>query len=225
MVMLSRMDYERISFMEGPMSAENPPVFDPGLVDRVKGIILRPKYEWPIIAAEQATVKSLFQRYAMILAAIGPIATVISKLVSDDDAVLSVILYGFVSYGLNLLAAYILGLVIDGVAHNFGSEKNILQSMKLAVYAMTPFWILGILNLIPGDAPAVISLLVGIYGAYLVYCGLGPLKQTPQDKQLVFTIVLVIVWGLLTAVVAGLILAVFMAFSVIGEGAMSFALD
>ncbi|NIJ27128.1 Yip1 family protein [Brevundimonas terrae] len=207
------------------MSAENPPVFDPGLADRVKGILLRPKYEWPIIAAEQATVKSLFRRYAMILAAIGPVATVVSGLVSDDDGIFTVLLYGVVSYGLNLLAAYILGIVIDGVAHNFGSEKNIVQSMKLAVYAMTPFWVLGILNLIPGDAPAVISLLVGIYGAYLVYCGLGPLKLTPPDKQLVFTIVLVIVWGLLTAVVVGLIMAVFMAFSVIGEGAMAFAID
>lgn len=207
------------------MTAENPPVFDPGLVDRVKGILLRPKYEWPIIAAEQRAVKSLFRRYAMILAAIGPVATIVSDLVFDDKGILSVLIYGFVSYGLNLLAAYILGIVIDGVAHNFGSEKNIVQSMKLAVYAMTPFWLLGILNLIQGDAPAVISLLVGLYGAYLVYCGLGPLKHTPQDKQLVYTIVLVIVWGLLTMVVAGLIMAVFMAFSVIGEGAMAFAID
>ncbi|MEG1452944.1 MAG: YIP1 family protein, partial [Brevundimonas sp.] len=88
------------------MTAENPPVFDPGLVDRVKGILLRPKYEWPIIAAEQTTVKSLFRRYAMILAAIGPVATVVSDLVFDDKGILSVLLYGFVSYGLNLLAAY-----------------------------------------------------------------------------------------------------------------------
>lgn len=205
------------------MSVENPSAIDQKLVERVKGILLAPKLEWPVIAAEQETVKGLFRRYAMPLAAIGPIATVISKLLFDDKDILSVLLYGAVSFGLSLLVAYMLGVVIDGLAHNFRSEKNVLQSMKLGVYAMTPFWLLGILNLLPGDAPSVISLLVGIYGAYLVYCGLPALKQTPQEQQLTYTLVTVVVWGLLSMVVVGLIMAVFMAFSVIGEGAMVFA--
>ena len=49
------------------------PAVDPALVARVKGILLQPKTEWLKIDGEFATTKSLFTRYAMILAAIGPV--------------------------------------------------------------------------------------------------------------------------------------------------------
>ena len=44
------------------------------LVDRIKGILVEPRNEWPKIAAEPATVQSLYTGWIMILAAIGPIA-------------------------------------------------------------------------------------------------------------------------------------------------------
>ena len=49
------------------------PAVDPALVARVKGILLQPKSEWLKIDGEFATTQTLFTRYAMILAAIGPI--------------------------------------------------------------------------------------------------------------------------------------------------------
>ena len=56
------------------------------LVDRIRKILLSPKDEWPRIAAEVATVQSLYLGYIVILAAIGPLATLIS---------LSIIGFGF----------------------------------------------------------------------------------------------------------------------------------
>ena len=44
------------------------------LVDRVKGILVEPRNEWVKIAAEPATVQSLYTGWIMILAAIGPSA-------------------------------------------------------------------------------------------------------------------------------------------------------
>ena len=64
------------------MTAPNPPAIDPGLVARVQNILMRPKLEWPVIDAEYATTRSLFARYAMILAAIGPVASLIER---DND--------------------------------------------------------------------------------------------------------------------------------------------
>ena len=50
------------------------------VVDRVKNILINPKQEWPKIAAEPATVQSLYVGYIMILAAIGPLAIIIRGL-------------------------------------------------------------------------------------------------------------------------------------------------
>ena len=47
------------------------------LIDRIRGILLDPKSEWPKIAAEPATVVSIYTRYVMLLAAIGPVAMLV----------------------------------------------------------------------------------------------------------------------------------------------------
>ena len=42
------------------------------LIARVKGILLTPKTEWPVIAGEPATVADLYKGYIIWLAAIPP---------------------------------------------------------------------------------------------------------------------------------------------------------
>lgn len=200
------------------MTAENPTVLNTSLVERIKGILLQPKLEWPVIEAEHATVDSLFRRYALPLAAIGPLANLVHEVI-DDGPSATLLLYTAITYGLNLLVAYILGIVIDGVAHNFGAEKNMLQSMKVAVYSLTPFWLLGIVNLLSPGFAAFLTLTLGFYGAYLVYTGVKALKKVPDDKQLSYTVAASIIWVLLTMVVFGLGAAVFGAFSIVGQGA------
>ena len=41
------------------------------VIDRVKNILLTPKTEWPVIAAENTTVADLYKNYIVILAATG----------------------------------------------------------------------------------------------------------------------------------------------------------
>ena len=45
------------------------------LIARVKGILLTPKTEWPVIAGEQTTVADLYKGYILWLAAIPPVFT------------------------------------------------------------------------------------------------------------------------------------------------------
>lgn len=42
-----------------------------GIIQRAKDILLKPKETWPIIAAEPATVQSIYVPYVLLLAAIG----------------------------------------------------------------------------------------------------------------------------------------------------------
>lgn len=47
------------------------------LVGRVKGILLKPKEEWQTIYGESTTIPELYKTYIIVLAAIGPAASVI----------------------------------------------------------------------------------------------------------------------------------------------------
>ena len=47
------------------------------LVERARRIVMQPREEWPVIAAETATVRDLYTGYIMPLAAIGPAASFI----------------------------------------------------------------------------------------------------------------------------------------------------
>lgn len=201
------------------MTDTKQPLLAPGLVDRVMGLLKRPDLEWPVIAAEQTSVKALLRFYALPLALIGPLATLIHEVGFEGENIVEGAIYFIATYGLSLLSAYILGIVIDGMAEHFGSPKSMLSSMKLGVYAMTPFWLIGAFNLISSSLTLVLTLTLGFYGAYLVYCGLGPLKQTPLDQRLGYTVASSVVWMVLTLVVSGLILAFLAAFSIIGQGA------
>ena len=192
-----------------------------GRFDRIKGLLLRPTLEWPVIAAEAATVKGLFRRYAALLALLGPLATLCHEVLFAGANPFEAVPYFAVSYGLSLLAAYVLGIVIDGMAETFGSPKDSLASMKLAVYAMTPYWLIGAFNLISPKLALALTLTLGFYGAYLIYTGLTPLKETVPNRRLGYTVAVSLIWIALTAVIAGLIFAAFSAFSIVGEAAFN----
>lgn len=208
------------------MTVENPSAIDPRLTSRVKDILLQPKLEWPVIAAEPGTVKGLFVGYAAILAAIGPVCSIIGGLLFGGMfgvlALGPIILTAVMSYVLSLVMVYVLGIIIDALAPNFGSEKNTLQSMKLAVYSMTPVWIAGVLNLVP--MLGALAILAALYSIYLIYLGMGPLKATPQDKALGYTAVVILIAIVLNAIVFSVIGAVVASFAIVGMGAAAFAL-
>ena len=54
------------------------------LVDRLKGILLEPKNEWPKIAAETATPQSIYANWVCIFAAIGPLALLLVAAFAHD---------------------------------------------------------------------------------------------------------------------------------------------
>lgn len=177
------------------------------LVDRAKKIILQPKQEWPVIAGESHSVQGLYTQYVMILAAIPAVAAFIGySLVGFSGFGVSYrvpigagVAHMIVSYLLSLGMVYVLALVIDALAPNFGGEKNFLQAMKLAAFAPTAAWLAGIFSILP--ALAILGLL-GLYSLYLIFTGVTPVMKVPEEKAVPYTVV-VIIAGLVLAVVAG----------------------
>ena len=84
---------------------------------------------------------------------------------------------------------FVLGLIIDALAPKFGSEKNSAQALKVAVYSFTPGWAVGVVRILP--SLGILAGLASFYGIYLLYLGLPRLMKSPQEKAVVYTLVVV----------------------------------
>ncbi len=187
------------------------------IVSRVKAILLTPKTEWPAIAGEAATVGSLYNGYIMPLAAIGPVALLVSFTIAGIFG--SGILFAVVQYVLNLVAIYVLALIVSKLAPSFGGRDDLVQALKLAAYASTAVWVAAavrIIAFIPGIwlVASLVMLAAAIYTIYLFYAGASPVLGVPDNKAGVFTLVAIVV----TIVVY--IVLVFLTRLIIGGGMM-----
>jgi hypothetical protein len=191
------------------------------LFDRIKGILLKPKQEWQTISGETTTIPELYKAYIIILAAIGPVASIIGMSIvgisltsagSFRIPITTSIASAVVHYILTLVGVYILALIIDALAPTFLGEKNINQAFKVATYSYTPGWLVGIFTIIP-----VLSILgiLGLYGLYLLYLGLPVLMKSPQEKSLGYTVA-VIVAAIIIFVVIGIVSRAFISYPMPG---------
>lgn len=166
------------------------------LVSRVQAFVLKPKEEWAKVKGESGAFSSLFTSFAMVLAAIPAIAQFIGfGLIGRRVPFLGWLRMGIsaslfralISYAFSLVIAYVFALLINALAPTFASAPNLQNALKLAVYGLMPYWVSGVLYLIP--YLDVLVWLGSLYGFYLLYLGLdASLMETPKDKILVYFI-------------------------------------
>lgn len=187
------------------------------IVDRAKNILMKPADEWNVIAAEPATVGGLFTGYAMILAAIPLVAGIIftgalgmsaaglggmgGAMAMGFTAVAGMAVIGYV---LSLVTLYLMSMVVNAVSPSFNGKSDLVQSTKLMTYASTPTWVVGLVSWIP-ILGGLISLAAVAYVVYLMYLGLKPVLGVPQEKVAGFTVVIVLIYIVLSLVVSGII--------------------
>jgi hypothetical protein len=169
-----------------------------GLVERAKAIIVSPKTEWPVIAAEGDSVQTVFLKYVVPLAAIGPIASLIGGQVFGYGG------FGFTihmplgfalataitQYVLSLVGVFLIAWVANFLSPKFGGKDDFAAAFKWVAYAYTAAWVAGILGIIP--ALGMLTLLAALYGLYVLYLGATPVMVVPQDKSGSFTAVTIV---------------------------------
>jgi len=157
------------------------------IVHRVQSVLLRPKEEWARIKAEPTTAAGLFASYALILAAIPPLFHFLRRVLIEKLPVIGHLPVGralpgaVAAYVFSLLTVYLFALIIDALAPSFSSTRNMSSALKLAVYSMTPLWMVGVFNLFTGLW--VLDVLAGLYAFYILFLGFDtPLLETPKSK-------------------------------------------
>ncbi len=186
------------------------------IIKRVKNILLKPQTEWDVIAREPTTVKGIYLRYIVPLAAIPVIATIISMSFVDaplpflgQTMPLQLIIIPVI-YIVALIGVYVISLIISALASAFSGVKDNIQALKVAAYAMTPIWVLGVLNIFP--AISGLTFLGSLYGIYLLYLGLPKLMKSPKDKAIGYVVavyllsMIVISFMLVVGVIIGILI-------------------
>jgi hypothetical protein len=181
------------------------------IAQRAKAIVLTPQKEWHVIAGERATRSSLFGRYVALLALIPAVAQFIgATLIGGYTPVVAGLVGALVGYVLSFVVVYLVGLFIDAAAPTFSTRRNFPHAVKLAVYSHTPVWLAGIFLLVPGLA---FLMVLGLYGAYLLWTGLPLLMNVPDDRPVGYVTAIVVVaavlvigtWGI-QRIVIGLVI-------------------
>ncbi len=190
----------------------------PGLIERIKNILLRPKTEWPVIEREPTAIVQLYTGYVVPLVAFAalmsfvrlslmgvttPFGGTFRMPLGDGITMLLVRLLA------GLLGVFVVGFIINGLAPTFSTARDNRQALKTAAYAFTPGWLASLFVLI-GGLGALLQLLAGLYGIYLLYLGLPITMKCPEDKAfgytaaaVVCTILLAVAFGILSRATGG----------------------
>ena len=156
------------------------------IVNRIKGILLAPKAEFPKLKEEAVDIAGLYTQYLLIIAALPAVGTLLSggEFISFGTRLKLAV----VGYVITLVSFYVSAFVIDALAPSFNSTKNLTNALKLVGYASTPSMVGRLLAFLPGIG-WLLGLAGAIYSIYLFYLGLPVFMETPQEKTIVYMIV------------------------------------
>jgi hypothetical protein len=158
---------------------------------RVKNILLSPSSEWPVIAEEPADIRGLYRGYIVPVSAIPPVAGLIGGAVFLHGMGLGLGVVGAaVSYLLGLVGIYVVALIAAKLAPVFGGRENLTQALKLVAYAGTATWVGGVFRIVP--FLGLLSLLMTLYGLYLLYLGASVTVGVPRDRAVGYTVAVIV---------------------------------
>jgi Yip1 domain len=210
----------------GTAAWDNAPSHIPGLLQRIKNIMLTPKTEWPVIAAETTSIKQLYLGYIMpLLAAVAVISFIRMSVIGVSMPfggffrvpLATGVLFAVARFGFGLLGFYLVALLINALAPTFGGKRDLVQALKTTAYAFTSGLLGSLFSILP-MLSILIALAAVIYGIYLLYLGLPVVMKSPPERATGYTVAVV-----LCTLLGGLVLGALLSFTGIMGGYGSLA--
>jgi hypothetical protein len=167
----------------------------PGLLQRIKNILLSPGTEWPVIAAEPTSQSQIFIGYVAPLSALAAVMafihmSVIGISLPFGGAIRTPVLSGLFTAVLTVVMAFIgvfiIALIINALAPTFGGQRDLRQAVKGAAYSLTPAYVSSVLALSP-ILGTLLQLLALLYGIYVLYVGLPIVMRSPRERAVGYT--------------------------------------
>jgi hypothetical protein len=198
------------------------------VIERAKAILLKPAETWPVIAAEPASVASIYREWLVILVAIPAVCKFIGLSVVGVGAfgygyrmpIVGGLVSMVVGYVLGLVGVFLVALIVDALAPTFGGTKNQVAALKVVAYGFTASYVAGVLGILP--ALGILAIVAAAYSVYVLWLGLPVLMNCPKEKAGGYAAV-VIILAIVMWIVIGSISATFFGFGsfMMGSGAHS----
>jgi hypothetical protein len=198
------------------------PAATPALIQRILNITLKPKDEWPVIAAEPPTLSRVFVGCVLPLAAIQAVLSFVHMAVIGVSvpfagnirmpvtSSLTAALMGFV---FALIGVFLCALIVNAWAPFFAGRRNVGEALKVAAYAGVPAWLGSFLGILPFGT--LLGLLAALYAIYVLYLGLPVVMRAPKERAVGYTVA-VILSGIVLGIVLGAVSAAFGGFGRFG---------
>lgn len=163
-----------------------PSIAAPGLLGRMKGMLLTPKAEWMLIAVESTSPLWFILPLAAFSSGVAFVNVCIvgraEPLMGAVRAPLRVgLMTAGLAFGLALSGMFLNTLIIDVLASFFGASRSRRLACATACYASTPVWIVTAFSAIPALWMP-LSVLAVIGHTYLLSLGLQILMKAPRDR-------------------------------------------
>ncbi len=164
----------------------------PGLLGRIRGMLLAPRAEWALIARECPPPARIYATFVLPLAILAAVVALIHVSVLGTTESLGSIVRAPLRGGLitasvvlacGLLGMLVVAWIIDALASFFGGVRNPRLAAATAAYSSTPIWLATVFVLVPNFWPPLYVLAVA-WHTYLLYLGLGLLMQASRDRVL-----------------------------------------
>ncbi len=171
------------------------------IIERARDLILYPQKTWEKIKEERDY--KFLAAYPLVLSSVQALAVLIGYGIVGlwmgqvgyfRMSIINAFYSALVAYFLSVLGVVVGCFLILVLANYFSAEADILSAMKLAIYSSTAPLLAGIFQIIPGIR---ILMVLGLYGAYLLYLGIPKLIKAPYDKESPF---------IFSSIIAGIIL-------------------
>ena len=180
------------------------------IIKRATNIIVKPADEWQVIKNEASDKKQVIMNYALPVIAVVAIASLIGGFIFTRFSVSYQVLSALIAFIVPFAGMYISAIVINELAPSFGSKKDINAAFKLVIYSFTASFLASIVTgLIP---PLFFVGIFGLYSIYLLWLGITPMMETPEDKKVGYVIVsalIIIVINILIWFILNMILTTF----------------
>jgi hypothetical protein len=171
------------------------------MIERVRLIIFRPQQTWLAIKGESTGFADVLTHYLMPLAAIPAVCGMLGHAITGARFGFRAVVYrvplhiafiwAILYYITTIIGVYVTGIVINALAPSFHARQHTINAFKLAAYAYTPAAIAGVLKLSP--ALSFLVFLLSLYSVYLLYCGLPVMMEAPEDKIIVYLVLIIVV--------------------------------
>ncbi len=180
------------------------------IIKRATNIIVKPVDEWQVIKNEASDKKQVIMNYALPVIAVVAIASLIGGFIFTRFSVSYQILIAVRAFIVPFAGLYISAILINELAPSFGSKKDINAAFKLVIYSFTASFLASIVT---GLIPLLFFVgIFGLYSIYLLWVGITPMMETPENKKVGYVIVsalIIIVVYFIISLILGFILSSF----------------